>query len=148
MLYRLLILLGVIAAFAACGGADSPPNATVSPTPDVEAANAVRAVMEAQQDDDAAPLIGQEFDCTLQGGGPAPGFSIEGQCSWDVEVSSDGSRVTYTQKWRCADFAGMGPGYEPCVGEFGRYLTEALVRPDGEVENVGSSGQLPPAMVE
>jgi hypothetical protein len=86
-------------------------------------------------------------DCVLNGGGPAPGFSVEGRCASESVAEGDGLRATEVQEWRCEDFSGLGPGYEPCSGEFGRYTVVSIVRA-GTSEVVSASGQLPPGAVE
>ncbi len=86
-------------------------------------------------------------DCVLPGGGQWPGFSVEGRCASESVAEGDGLRVTEVQEWRCEDFTGIGPGYEPCSGEFGRYTVVSIVRA-GASEVVSASGQLPPGAVQ
>ena len=86
-------------------------------------------------------------DCVLPGGGPWPGFSVEGRCASESVDEGDGLRVTEVQAWRCADFSGLGPGYEPCSGEAGRYTVVTIVR-GGVSEVASASGQLPPGVVQ
>ncbi len=86
-------------------------------------------------------------DCALHGGGPWPGISVEGRCASESVAEGDGQRVTEVQEWRCEDFSGISPGWEPCSGEFGRYTVVAIVRA-GDYEVVSTTGELPPAVVQ
>ena len=128
-LAAVLVTLGLLGA--ACGGGSQVPTSTPSESPV----------------SGAFPQESDWQDCVLQGGGPAPGFSIEGRCASQSVPEGDALRVTEVQEWRCADFSGIGSGYEPCDGEYGRYTVVSLVR-DGVSEPVSASGQLPPTAVQ
>jgi hypothetical protein len=149
MMVRLGVVVVLAALASACGGGGQQPKPTSEPTTDPDDQAAIEAVVDWRKGGDLTyPVAGEEFDCALQAGGPPPGFSVEGRCVWEATPSSDGRRVTYTEEWRCADFSGIGSGYEDCTGEYGRYVVEYVIRHGDEVEGISSSGQLPPGAVE
>ena len=130
-----VVLIAVVTALAvllaACGGGSPDASSTPTSSPLAE----------------TFPLEKDWEPCVLHGGGPAPGFSIDGRCASQSVTEGDAQRVTEVQEWRCEDFSGIGAGYLPCDGEFGRYTVETIVR-NGVSEPVSSSGQLPPAVVQ
>lgn len=137
MMRSLLLVLPAVTFViltVACGGGSggdhtATPTAIASPAP----ADSLQA--------------GEWRDCVLHGGGPAPGFEVEGRCFSESVLTGDGLRVTEVHEWRCEDFSGDVQGYEPCSGEFGRYTIISMVR-GGVSEVVSVSGQFPPELVQ
>jgi hypothetical protein len=111
---------------------------------------AVRAVNEWMHPENgvANEPVGREFECTIRGGGPAPGIAVDGTCRWDAERQDGSWLVSFTQTWHCEDFSGVATDYEPCTGEFGSHTWRHLVYEDGGIEFVGSDGQMPPSAAQ
>jgi hypothetical protein len=127
------VLLAVVVLAAACGGSGGP-----QPT---------RTPAQSASVADVFPQESDFENCVLHGGGPPPGLTLEGRCA-SQSVSQDGAQqVTTVEEWRCADFSGNVPGYDPCAGEFGRYTIVSVVR-EGVSEVISASGQFPPSLAQ
>ncbi len=65
-----------------------------------------------------------------------------------MEKDDRGWIVSYTQAWRCKDFSGLGQGYKPCDGEWGKYTSRYLVDPQGKISQLDAGGQFHPGLTQ
>jgi hypothetical protein len=143
---RLIVpAIALMALAAACGSGNGDGEGE-----QMARETAVRAVNEWMHPDGDAPEepVGRDFECTIRGGGPAPGITVDGTCRWDAERQDGSWQVSFKQTWKCEDFSGMAEGYEPCTGEFGSHTWRHLVYEDGGIEFAGSEGQMPPSAAQ
>ena len=66
---------------------------------DTEALKAVRAVFRSPEFgySGQVPPLGEDFECVIPGGGPAPGMRLAGKCRWDAERGGEAWTVSYAE---------------------------------------------------